>query len=266
MGTPSTAMASGRETSSPPLACDVYRARRGSPAPTIARADLRRRRGAALRDARRAEPLVRRGGHRAAAAAGPLRAAARDPATASPRRRCTTCSRGCGRTSSGPARSGCGRSRRWSAPPTIPVVWALGKAHRRRARGLARGGARRRQPDARVVQPGGSRLRAARAARRAVGAALAARARAAAAGSRGGVGHRRRARARDALLRDLPRRAAGAVADPAGPRARGARARAAALAPVGAASHRSSSPAPRSHRSRSSSAPTTAPPSSPTAR
>ena len=106
---------------------------------------------------------------------------------------------------------------------------------RRRSRRARGGRDRRRQPDARVVQPGGPRVRAARPARRAGGAAVAARARAAERRSRGRVGDRRRARRRDALLRDLPRRPAGAVARAApgrGTRAPGSPRR---LAPLGLA-------------------------------
>ena len=83
--------------------------------------------GAALvRDPRPAEPVVRRGRHRAAAAHGPGAASTRSP-TASHRRRCTTCS-AAGTRPSVPARPGFGRCSALLGTATIPVVWALGPA------------------------------------------------------------------------------------------------------------------------------------------
>ena len=113
-------------------------------------------------------------------------------------------------------------------------------AARRRPRGPRRRRVAGRQPDARVVQPGGPSLRAARAARCARRAVLAARRSSGrGAGRARGVVGRRRARGRDALLRDLPGRAAGAMAAAARPRRARARRRAraaglalAALAPL----------------------------------
>ena len=153
--------------------------------------------------------------------------------TASPRRRCTTCSPGCGRRSSAPARSACGRCRRCSG------------RRRSRSSGRSRAGSAASAPAlvaAAIVAVNPMLVWFSQEARAyallALLAALAAllwlralerpRRRA-----RGGMEHRRRARGRDALLRDLPRRARRRCGSSL--RLPGARARAAALAPLGLA-------------------------------